>query len=127
MKIYIGHSNDFNFKEELYMPIINSKLNEKNDFIFPHLTDETFNSKEVIEKSDLFIAEVSRPALGLGIEIGRAEMKNKRILCIYNEKYKVPSSLKYVNVDIVGYKDEEEMICKIKEYIEVINQKEQFA
>ena len=28
MKIYIGHSKDFDFKEELYMPIINSKLNE---------------------------------------------------------------------------------------------------
>ena len=38
------------------------------------------NSKEVIEKSDLFIAEISRPALGLGIEIGRAEIKNKKIL-----------------------------------------------
>ena len=49
MKIYIGHSNDFNFKEELYMPIINSKLNEENQFIFPHLSDNTFNSKEVTE------------------------------------------------------------------------------
>ena len=29
MKIYIGHSKDFDFKEELYMPIINSKLNEE--------------------------------------------------------------------------------------------------
>ena len=117
MKIYIGHSNDFNFKEELYMPIIESKLNEKVEFIFPHLTTQTFNSKEVIEQSDLFIAEVSRPALGLGIEIGRAEMKNKRILCIYDEKFKAPSSLRYVNVDIFAYKDTADMICKIEEYI----------
>lgn len=123
MKIYIGHSNDFNFKEELYMPIMNSKLNEKVEFIFPHLTDKTFNSKEIIEQSDLFIAEVSRPSLGLGIEIGRAEMKNKRILCIYDEKFRVPSSLKYVNVDILAYKDTENMICKIEEYIELLGGK----
>ena len=97
MKIYIGHSNDFNFKEELYLPIINSKLNEENQFIFPHLSDKTFNSKEIIEQSDLFIAEVSRQSLGLGIEIGRAEMINKRIL--------------------LAYKDAEDMICKIEEYI----------
>lgn len=120
MKIYIGHSNDFNFKEELYMPIIESKLNEKVEFIFPHLTTQTFNSKEIIEQSDLFIADVSRPSLGLGIEIGRAEMKNKKILCIYNEKYKKPSSLKYVNVDIFAYKDKEDMVCKLEEYIELL-------
>ena len=123
MKIYIGHSNDFNFKEELYMPIMNSKLNEENQFIFLHISDKTFNSKEFIEKSDLFIAEVSRPSLGLGIEIGRAEMKNKKILCIYNEKFKEPSSLKYVNVDILEYRDTEDMICKIEEYIELLGGK----
>ena len=96
------------------------KLNQKNQFIFPHLTNQTFNSKEVIEQSDLFIAEVSRPSIGLGIEIGRAEMKNKRILCIYNKNFKAPSSLKYVNVDILEYRDEEDMISKIEEYIELL-------
>ena len=117
MKIYIGHSKDFDFKEELYKPIINSKLNEENEFIFPHLDDSTFNSKEVIEDSDLFIAEVSRPSLGLGIEIGRAEEKGKKILCIFNEKCKVPSSLKYVNVDLLEYDDINDMRNKIGEYI----------
>lgn len=124
MKIYIGHSTDFDFKEELYIPIMNLKLNKKNEFIFPHLTNKTFNSKDIIEQSDLFIAEVSRPSLGLGIEIGRAEIKNKKILCIYNEKFKVPSSLKYVNVDVLGYRDTEDMISKIEEYLKVIGEKE---
>ena len=122
MKIYIGHSNDFDFKEELYNPIINSKLNDKIDFIFPHLTSKTFNSIDIIEKADLFIAEVSRPSLGLGIEIGRAEMKNKKILCIYNENFKEPTSLKYVNVDILKYKDKEDMICKIEKYIKLLGE-----
>lgn len=118
MKIYIGHLRNFDFLEELYKPIMNSRLYEKHEFIFPHLTNERFNSKEVIEQSDLFIAEVSRPSLGLGIEIGRAEMSNKKILCIYNENFKIASSLKYVNVDIVKYKDKDDMICKIEEYLE---------
>lgn len=122
MKIYIGHATDFNFMEELYMPIMNSKLNEKNEFIFPHLTDETFNSKETIEQADLFIAEVSIPSLGLGIEIGRAEMKNKKILCIHNEKSKVSSSLKHINADILAYKDKKDMIYKIETYLEKIIQ-----
>ena len=118
MKIYIGHSTDYNFMDELYNPIMNSKLKDKAEFIFPHLTDETFNSKELIEQSDLFIAEVSKPSLGLGIEIGRAEMKNKKILCIYNEKNKISSCLKYLDVDVLSYTDQKDMISKIAEYIE---------
>ena len=99
------------------MPIINSKLYKECEFIFPHLTDNTFNSKEAIDQSDLFIAEVSRASLGLGIEIGRAEMSNKRILCIYNEKNNVSSCIEYINADVIGYKNSEDMISKITEYI----------
>ena len=76
----------------------------------------------VIEKSDLFIAELTYPSTGLGIEIGRAEMKGKRILCICNENSKLPSSLKYVNVDTLYYKDSEDMIKKIEKYIDSIKQ-----
>ena len=117
MKIYVGHSKDYDFLNELYLPIINSQLGKQQEFIFPHLTEREFNSQEVIEQSDLFIAEVSIPTLGLGIEIGRAEMKNKKILCIYNEKYKLSSSLKFVNVDIISYNDKMDMINKIEKYI----------
>ena len=124
MKIYVGHSTDYDFMNELYKPIMNSKLNTKVEFIFPHLNDEVVNSSEIIEQSDLFIAEVSRPSLGLGIEIGRAEMKNKKILCIYNENSKISSSLKYVNVDILGYTDKEDMISQIEKYIENLSYEE---
>lgn len=117
MKIYVGHSREFDYMNELYMPIINSKLSKKADFIFPHMTDKTFNSKEVIEESDLFIAEVTYPSLGLGIEIGRSEMKNKKILCIYNEEKTVPSCLKYVNVEILSYKDSNDLISKLENYL----------
>ena len=121
MKIYVGHSTDYDFINKLYKPIKNSKLNNKVEFIFPHLTDEVFNSQEVIEQSDLFIAEVSRPSLGLGIEIGRAEMKNKKILCIYNENSKITSCLKYLDVNVLSYTDEKDMISKIAEYIEKLS------
>ena len=117
MKIYVGHYKILVYMNELYLPIINSELGKREEFIFPHLTDETFNSQEVIEKSDLFIAEISVHSTGLGIEIGRTEVKGKKILCICNEKVKMPSCLKYVNVDLLGYNDVNDMINKIGEYI----------
>ena len=115
MKIYIGHSREFDYKKYLYEPIINSELYKNEEIIFPHLTEKSFDSNKVIEESDLFIAEVSYPSLGLGVEIGRAEVKNKKILCIY--KNQMPSCLKYVEVDTLMYLDEKDMINKINEYI----------
>ena len=121
MKIYVGHYKKSDYMNELYLPIINSELGKREEFIFPHLTKETFNSQEVIEQSDLFIAELSYNSTGLGIEIGRAETKGKRILCICNEKFKLPSCLKYVNVDTMYYKDSNDMVNKIEEYINSID------
>ena len=122
MKIYVGHSTNFDYKNELYKPILESNLVNKYEFVFPHL-NKNFNSKEIIEQSDLFIAEVSFPTLGLGIEIGRAEMNNKKILCIYKEGAKISSSLKYVNVDILSYENEIDLVNKISNYIENIKSK----
>lgn len=122
MKIYVGHSTNFDYKNELYKPILESNLVNKYEFVFPHL-NKNFNSKEIIEQSDLFIAEVSYPTLGLGIEIGRAEMNNKKILCIYKEGAKISSSLKYVNVDLLSYENEIDLVNKISNYIENIKSK----
>ena len=44
-------------------------------------------------------------------------MKGKKILCMCNDKDKVPSSLKYVNVDVITYSDRNDMIRKIEEYV----------
>lgn len=117
MKIYVGHSTSYDYKNELYKPIINSNLMNEHEFLFPHLNNNSFNSHDVIKNSDLFIAEVSYPTLGLGIEIGRAEMQNKKILCIYKNNVKVSSSLKYVNVDLLSYDDEIDLVNKISNYI----------
>ncbi len=121
MKIYVGHSNDWNYENELYNPILKSELNKKHDIILPHLNNRSFDTKKVIEEADLFIAEVSRPSLGLGIEIGRAEQIGKKILCIYKKSEKVSSSLKYVDASLIEYKDEKDMIDKIKKEIEKIS------
>lgn len=121
MKIYVGHSRDIDYINNLYNPIINSKIGKQENFTFPHLEEKTFNSQEIIEQSDLFIAEISAPSLGLGIEIGRAEIKGKKILCIYEQNSKIPSSLKYVNVDILSYKNKEDMVDKIEKYIATLS------
>lgn len=118
MKVYIGHSRQWDYERKLYNPILDSEICKEHKIIFPHINEKSFNTKKIIEEADLFIAEVSVPSLGLGIEIGRAEQIGKKILCIYNKEYKLPESLKFVETDIIEYKDETDMVNKIKEYIQ---------
>jgi nucleoside 2-deoxyribosyltransferase len=41
---------------------------------------------EWIEQSDIIVAEVSTPSLGVGYEIGRAVEHGKKILCMYRDQ-----------------------------------------
>ncbi|HLM84014.1 MAG TPA: hypothetical protein VK254_02290 [Candidatus Bathyarchaeia archaeon] len=116
MKIYFGHSKGFDYKEELYKPIRESALNGKYEILFPHETDEFFNSKDRIKNSDLMIAEVSCPATGLGIELGWAEMLGTPVLCVYRKGYEISGSLKVVTKDFIEYDDPEDLVIKLEEY-----------
>ncbi len=52
-----------------------------------NLTDNEIYDRDVswINESDIIIAEVTRPSLGVGYEIAYAESKGKKIVCIYRE------------------------------------------
>lgn len=117
MKIYLGHSKDFDFKKELYTPIRNSDLGSRHEIVFPHETDEFVNSKNIIKDCDLVIAEVTYPATGLGIELGWAEMLSKPVLCVYKKGSKLSGSLKVVTNDFIEYSDSDDLIKKIEGFI----------
>ena len=61
-----------------------------------------------LDQSDIIIAEVSNPSLGVGYEIGRAIEKNKKIICLYkHQKHKKLSAMisGSENINILEYKD----------------------
>lgn len=116
MKIYISHSSEYDYINKIYNPIKNSNLNGKNNFVLPHESKIT-NTKDVIANSDLLIAEVSEPSTGQGIELGWANYNNTPILCIYEKGSKISSSLKFITNEFIEYEDCEDMIEKIKAFI----------
>lgn len=117
MKIYFGHSKNFDFKKELYQPIRNSKLNSQHEIIFPHETDEFINSKNIIKDCDLVLAEVSYLATGLGIELGWAEMFDKPVLCVYKKGAKISGSLRVVTSDFIEYSNSRDLVDKLEKFI----------
>lgn len=63
----------------------------------------------LITQSDIIVAEITSPSLGVGYEIGRAFEQGKSIFCIYNEEVKDISRISKIirgipSIKIAGYK-----------------------
>lgn len=118
MKIFVSHTRDFDFENELYQPIRTSELNNQHAFFLPHEDDRNVKTKEEIEHSDLFIAEASFPTTGSGIEIGWADAAGVPILVIYKEGYQISGSLKYLTDKFIEYSSAEDLINKLTVFLE---------
>lgn len=118
MKIYIGHSKDIDYLNDLYLPIRNDSFFNDYDVILPHEeSEQSSNDRDFYKNIDLFIFECSIPATGLGIELGWAYDDNKKIYAIYRSDKKISGSVKCVTDNIYKYKDIDEMIDYIKKII----------
>lgn len=114
MRIYVSHSTNFDFKNELYIPLRTATLNSEHQITLPHETNQFINSKRTIIQSDLVIAEASYPSIGQGIELGWANDAQIPIICVYKEGSKISSSLKSVCTNFVSYVNNEDLIKKVR-------------
>lgn len=118
MNIYVAHSSNFDFKNELYKPIQQSALNNEHHIVLPHeFSDIPANTKDLIKSYDLLIAEISFPSTGEGIEIGWADVFNVPMLGIFKTGQEPSSSAKVVIKDIIEYDSPEDMVVKLSAFI----------
>lgn len=116
MNIYIGHPKGINYIDDLYIPI--KELPSTHNFILPHENNKNSqNDRSFYESLDLFIAEVSIAATGLGIELGWAFDSNVPIICIYKKGSKISGSLKSVTDRFYEYSDNDDLKTLISEII----------
>ena len=127
MRVYIGHSKKIDYIKELYEPLRKDIFFNNHELILPHEKYEiSSNSREFYKTIDVFIAECSDTATGLGIELGWAFDDNKNIYCIYKKGKEISGSLKSVTNNFYEYNDLNEMLSVVKSIIdkEQLNQKE---
>ena len=119
MKIYVGHSKNLNYMDELYKPIREVEKEGNDKFYLPHEDSEDHcNSREFYSDIDLFIAEVSYPATGLGIELGISYLDEVPIVCISKKGLKVSSSLNFVTNKFYEYENNEDLKSLIRKIVE---------
>lgn len=104
MEIYIGHSSSFDFETELYEPLQNTDFGTDVALTLPHSDDGPFESEPYLKQEcDLFIAEVSYPSTGLGIELGWADAYDVDVVCIHRNNQDISGSIPFVFDDIREY------------------------
>lgn len=111
MKIYVSHSVKFDYKKELY-PALEHAL-RSHRVTFPYRDDRVINSKNAIADSDLVIAEVSFPSIGVGIELGWANMFQVKIMAIHKKKATLSRSLQSVTSHFVAYSNSQDLALKV--------------
>lgn len=117
MRVYIGHPKSIDYKR-LYQMIREDEELREYEIILPHEYDDNgANPREFYQTLDLFIAEISEKATGLGIELGWAYDDGVDIYCLCQMDKKVSNSVKVLTNNIYQYSDIEEMGVMIKEII----------
>lgn len=119
MQIYIAHSREFDFQNELYTPIQQSHLSDLHEIILPHKNStEPYDSKSFFQHNcDLLIAEVSFPSIGLGIELGWANIYSVPILSIYRSGIEISNSVKGISQELIEYTDADDLINQIDQFL----------
>jgi len=118
--IYVAHSKAFDYKNELYLPLKQSRLNDKYEILLLHEhNDRPFSSKNFFRKEcGLVVAEVSFPATGLGIELGWVDAHGVPIICVYKKGARVSNSVRGMSDMFVEYANTEKLVSGIEKIIE---------
>ncbi len=119
MKIYIAHSQAFDFKNELYAPLKSIKDSDV-ELVFPHDSgSEPFNSKQLFNSKQcaFILAEVSDASTGLGIELGWADALQIPIYAIHRKGALPSGAIKVVAKCIEEYETHSELLSIIQQII----------
>ena len=89
------------------------------------LSDQQIHDRDIkwLLESDLMVAEVTNPSLGVGYEIGRAIEAEKKIICLYRESDKKLSAMiaGSKNIDTIKYYQLENIKKAIEDILKIKN------
>ncbi len=120
--VYFGHSRSFDFEKEWYEPIRALNFAIGINAIFPHdAQGEGIDTKELFESGcALFVAEVSFPSTGLGIELGYAKMLQVPTVCFFKKGASVSGSIKRITDDCIEYSDTDDLQKKLQKVVSAL-------
>lgn len=117
-KIYFCHPRNFEYKQRLYELVRSSVLNTQYEIVFPRGDDfSSFKTKEIIKTCDMVFADVSLPAMGLGIELGWADAYSVPVICVSKEGASVSDSLRFITNNFIEYSSVNDLVRKVVKFV----------
>ena len=123
MKIFVTHSSNFDFKNDLYAPLQHSELYWQHTIMLPQIKRKEVITREIIKSCDLIVAEVSYPSTGQGIELGWANVFAIPIVCVYKKGHTYSSSVTHITNVFIAYKNSKDLIFKLTKVVQSFEQK----
>ena len=135
MKIYFAGSIRGGREFQKYYSMIISHLKNYGSVLTEHIGDpglddsgeENLNDHEIYQRdrdwiieSDLIVAEVTNPSLGVGYELGLGEALGKKILCLFYSGNKHPVSAMVAgnaSFHVEQYSNAKELKKKIDDFL----------
>lgn len=117
------HSDRVDYKNNIYKPLL--KLGLMKDYFLILPMSENFKStyiKELLNKSDVVICDLSKCNIFLSFEIKNAVKLNKKIYYLISSSDK--KIKKYKNIDLISYSDSGDYANKVKSILDSLNKKE---
>lgn len=81
---------------------------------------------QLIDNSDLIIAELSYKSIGIGIEIGYAKAKNKKIIYLKKTTAEISTTSEGISDYLIEYKNEKDLLEKINKILNNLCSKKLF-
>lgn len=117
------HSDKVDYKNNIYKPLLELGLMKDYFLILP--MSENFKTtyiKELLNKSDVVICDLSKSNIFLSFEIKNAVKLNKKIYYLISSSDK--KIKKYKNIDLISYSDSKDYANKVKSILDSLNKKE---
>lgn len=113
------HKKEFKNLNKILKKFLKNKFNiDSYSFVFEFKEKKTNKEMmkkalELIDKSDLIIAELSYKAIGIGIEIGYAKAKNKKIIYLKKINTEISSTSEGICDFLIEYINKEDLLEKL--------------
>ncbi|MCH5167152.1 MAG: hypothetical protein J1F35_04580 [Erysipelotrichales bacterium] len=119
LSVYFIHSAKSDFNNLIYLPVLRSKVLANHTLVFPDSeANKDIYYKDLMDKADLFVVELTSPDTGFNMELKYALMSKKPILALAQKKIGYEEKYQKLLNKVIGYSTEQEIRYFVENFVE---------